>query len=251
VVHNKENIQKMKIAAKLAAETATHGSKVLKEGLTGEDVDKEIHDFIIKNGGYPTPIGFMGFPKSVCISPNEVMCHGIPNMRPFQNGDYVNLDISVYVNGVHGDTSLMVQVGNVHPDVQKLIKVTQQAVYQSIKMCKPGVQFSAIGEICEDIAKEHGFHSSELFTGHGIGELLHMPPMITHTYNNYPGEMQVGNVFTIEPIITMYPPEQILMWKDKWTVVSQNNPSAQWEHTVLITENGFEVLTKREGEVIE
>jgi len=249
VIHSNQIVEKLRKAAKVAAETAEF-SLTLKDkiGMTGDEADALIHDFIISKNAYPTPIGFMNFPKSVCISTNEVLCHGIPNKRPFQDGDYVNYDISVFIDGVHGDNSVMVEYGNVHPDIQKLIKVTQEALYESIKVCKPGAYFRDIGEVCEDIAKKNGYYSCKLITAHGIGPLLHMPPMIPHFRTHMPYKMSPGNVFTIEPIFMMKDVKAPHVWEDDFTLVAPGNPSAQWEHTVLITENGYEVLTKRSNE---
>ncbi|EGR28288.1 methionyl aminopeptidase, putative [Ichthyophthirius multifiliis] len=191
------------------------------QGITTDDIDKICHEFIIKNGAYPTCLGFNNYPKTICTSVNEVLCHGIPDQRPLENGDYLNLDISLYLNGVHGDTSIMIQIGEkVHPEIQKLIKTTQQALYESIKICQPG---------------------------HGIGHLLHLPPVIYHckkTQMESPYVMEEGMVFTIEPIFTMQF-QDCFIWEDQFTVVSPFNPSAQWEHTVLVTDSGYEVLTQR------
>lgn len=172
--------------------------------MTTDDVDEIVHNYIIENDAYPTPIGFMHFPKSVCTSVNEIACHGIPNKRPLKSGDYLNIDITLYKYGVHGDNSAMVKIGKVHEDVCKLIDVTQKALYESIKICGPGVPFSEIGMICETIANQNNYHICELFTGHGVGEKLHMPPMIYHYENDEPYKMSVGNVFTIEPIIMLH-----------------------------------------------
>lgn len=241
------------------ARTLDHTRKLVMEGMTTDDVDKIVHDFIIDNNAYPSPIQFLGFPKSVCTSVNEVVCHGIPNLRPLRNGDYLNIDCTLFLDGVHGDSSIMVQVGDVHPKIQDLIKATQEAVYESISICKPGTPFKQIGTVCEKVAEKYGFVVCELFTGHGIGELMHLPPSILHHCkprgsfsgldNDYSGEMQVGNVFTIEPIFLMRHGE-FQMWRDGFTVVSPQNPSAQWEHMVQITENGYNILSKREGESI-
>ncbi|EAR84818.1 methionine aminopeptidase (macronuclear) [Tetrahymena thermophila SB210] len=253
VVHNQDIIRRLKIAGNLAARTLAHLASHVKEGITTDELDKICHKFIIDNNAYPTALGFMHFPKSVCTSVNEVVCHGIPNTRPLKNGDYINLDVTLYIEGVHGDNSLMVPVGDVHPEIMKLIQTTQKALYESIKVCKPGTPFRKIGEVCESIAHENGFSVCELFTGHGVGELLHMAPAVFHekkTRSENPYVMQPGMVFTIEPIFTMRR-GRYQMWSDQMTVVSPYNPSAQWEHTILITEQGHEVITLRDGEKIE
>ncbi|CAD8155048.1 unnamed protein product [Paramecium octaurelia] len=247
VVHNQDMIQKLKKAAQIAAQTAHVAQKSVKQGMTTDDLDKIVHEFIISQNAYPSPIGFKGFPKSVCTSVNEVCCHGIPNLRPLDFGDSLNIDVTIFYDGVHGDTSVMAQVPEMNPKITKLINTTQKALYEAIKICKPGEKFSKIGDIVEEVAADEGFTVCELFTGHGIGELMHMPPMIIHNFNDYPGVMVPGNVFTIEPVLLMRH-DQYSMWKDNFTVVSPDNPSAQWEHMVLITEKGYEVLTKREDE---
>ncbi|EGR34224.1 methionine type i, putative [Ichthyophthirius multifiliis] len=252
VIHNKETIECLRKAGKLASQTLSHLASHVKAGITTDELDKICHKFIIDNGAYPTALGFMEFPKSVCTSVNEVICHGIPNTRPLYNGDYINLDVTLYKHGVHGDNSLMVKVGNVHPKISKLIEVTQMAVYESIKICKPGVKFRKIGDICQEIANSNGFHVCELFTGHGVGKLLHMPPIVFHSKKSEsesPYTMQPGMVFTIEPIFCIEE-GSYYQWDDGMTVVSPYNPSAQWEHTILITDDGHEVFTLREGERI-
>eukprot|EP01016_Furgasonia_blochmanni_P027491 TRINITY_DN2897_c0_g3_i4.p1 TRINITY_DN2897_c0_g3~~TRINITY_DN2897_c0_g3_i4.p1 ORF type:complete len:222 (-),score=41.83 TRINITY_DN2897_c0_g3_i4:165-830(-) len=216
--------------------------------MTTDELDKAVHDFIISNGGYPTPLGFMHFPKSVCTSVNEVLCHGIPDLRPLEKGDYINIDVTCFIEGYHGDTSVMALIGDVHPEIRRLIDATQRAVYESIKICKPGVPFNKIGDICERVARDEGFTVCPLFNGHGIGKLLHLPPSIIPVKNKYPGVMEPGNAFTIEPIFMMFNSEKYHMWDDHFTTISRDNPSAQWEHTVLITETGCEVITLREGE---
>lgn len=139
----------MKKAAKVASITLNAVEKYAKEGMTGEDLDKFVHDTIIKQGAYPTPIGFMGFPKSVCISMNEVIVHGVPSMRPLRSGDSLNVDVSVFIDGHHGDNNLMIEIGEVHPDIKKLNSVTRQAVYEAIKICRPGQKINMIGKTIE------------------------------------------------------------------------------------------------------
>ncbi|KRW98279.1 Peptidase M24, structural domain [Pseudocohnilembus persalinus] len=250
VVHNKEMQQKMRKAGKVGAKVLKYIMGQVKEGVSTNDLDVLIHNYIIEQGAYPTPLGFMHFPKSVCSSVNEVLCHGIPNSRKLQNGDWINLDVTLFIDGVHGDNSGMVCVGDVHPDVQNLIKVTQKAVYESIKICRPGTPIKQIGEVCQQVAEDNGYINCELFTGHGVGEKLHMPPIVQHQKNDSPHIMEPGMVFTIEPIFMMKPGPYV-MWQDDFTILSPGVPSAQWEHMVMITEDGHEVLTKRDDEDIE
>lgn len=146
--------------------------------MTCEDLDKFVHDTIIAQGAYPTPIGFMGFPKSVCLSVNEVLVHGIPSTRVLENGDSLNVDVSVFYDGYHGDNNLMIEIGEVHPDIKKVINVTRKAVYEAIRICKPGQKFSEIGRTIEEVAKANNIHVCDMFNGHGIGQQLHLPPCV-------------------------------------------------------------------------
>ncbi|CAD8142872.1 unnamed protein product [Paramecium pentaurelia] len=249
VTHGKNMIEKLRKAASIAAKTAQVAQRSVKKGMTTDELDKIVHDYIISQNAYPSPIGFMGFPKSVCTSVNEVCCHGIPNLRPLQEGDSLNIDVTIFYDGVHGDTSVMAQVPKMNQEISKLIETTQKALYEAIKICKPGQKFNQIGKVIQEIANNDGYYVSEVFTGHGIGELMHMPPTIFHTLNHYPGVMVPGNVFTIEPILLMKDEQDYKIWNDNFTVISTDNPSAQWEHMILITENGYEVLTKRDDEL--
>lgn len=150
-----------------------------------DDVDKIVHDFIIENDGYPSAIDFHGFPKSVCTSVNDVVCHGVPNNYILEDGDYLNIDIVCYKDGFHGDNSAMVMLGNVHPDILKLSQVTRESMYKAIEICRPGASFKQIGKEIEDYANEHGYYVNREFTGHGIAHELHMPPLVHHyTTNN-------------------------------------------------------------------
>jgi methionyl aminopeptidase len=247
--HDKEAVDRMRNSAKLASSTLSWGMAAAKIGATTNDIDKAVHDHIISHDAYPTPIDYMHFPKSVCTTVNEVLCHGIPDDRPLLNGDYVNIDVTWYLDGHHGDNSAMVMVGEVHQDIQNLIRVTREAMYKAIEICKPGVQYNTIGEVINTYAIKHGYVVWPHFTGHGIGEELHCGPFVYHVPNTVTARMQVGNVFTIEPIIMLHDGnDMIYEWRDGWTILAQNTPSAQWEHTIAITEDGFEILTLREGE---
>jgi methionyl aminopeptidase len=251
VLRSPEDLEKFRYANKVAAGAVKLGIDSVKEGMTTDDIDKIIHEYIISKDCYPSAIGYMGFPKSLCTSVNEVLCHGVPNQRKLNNGDYVNFDVTTFYKGLHGDTSGMALIGNVHPDVQKLMRVTREAMYKAINICKPGVKVKKIGETIEDYAREFNYTVSAEFAGHGIGQQMHMYPSIMHSRedNNVNDVMEEGMAFTIEPIILMHPYDQLYMWEDNWTVVCPNNPSAQWEHTILITKDGYEILTLREGEV--
>ncbi len=172
-----------------------------------DDVDKEVHDFIVKHDAYPSAIDFMHFPKSVCTSVNEVVSHGVPNSHLLVDGDYLNIDVTCYLDGFHGDNSGMVFMGDVHEDIQRLAQVTREAMFKAIYECGPGVPFSMIGEVIEEYAKEFGYFVNQEFGGHGIGRNMHQAPMVYHhkTRDSTRAKMEPGNSFTIEPILMMWP----------------------------------------------
>jgi len=201
--HSEEMIKNMRIASKLASETLVAGMKAAIEGNTTEDIDKAVQDYIVSKDAYPSPIDYCHFPKSVCTSVNEVLCHGIPDNRPLRSGDSVNIDVTCFTHGCHGDNSLMVEIGEVHPDIKRLNQVTRYAMNQAIKICGPGVPYSEIGKTIEKIAKDFGFSVCPFFTGHGIGPEMHMGPYVYHVANKDKAKMNVGNTFTIEPIIML------------------------------------------------
>lgn len=247
VIHDKDTIEKMKIAAKIAAGALQAALDFVTPGVTTHDIDGVVHDYIISKGAYPAPIWYQGFPKSVCTSVNEVVCHGIPDSRPLQDGDILNIDVTTYINGVFGDTSDMALVGSSHSaKILELIKVTHDCVHEAIKICKPGVPVSAIGNLIESLAENQGFGVCQEFSGHGIGKSMHMPPAILACKNEIATQMQPGMTFTIEPIIMMNKNYNLAMWDDNWTVVDTTlGPSAQYEHTILITDEACEVITQR------
>lgn len=249
IQHDKEGLERLRASGKLAASTLSAGMKAAVEKNTTDDIDKAVHEHIISHDAYPTPIDYLHFPKSVCTSVNEVLCHGIPDKRPLVSGDYVNIDVTCYKDGYHGDNSAMVAIGNVHPDIKNLIRVTREAMYKAIEICKPGVSYNKIGEVIDEYAKKHGYVVCPHFTGHGIGQDLHCGPFVFHTPGRVNATMEVGNVFTIEPIIMLHDPQDLIYeWRDGWTIVAHNTPSAQWEHMVAIHDDGPEILTLREDE---
>eukprot|EP00743_Colponemidia_sp_Colp-15_P008649 GILK01009413.1.p1 GENE.GILK01009413.1~~GILK01009413.1.p1 ORF type:complete len:330 (+),score=30.44 GILK01009413.1:42-992(+) len=239
-----EDQRKLKRACQLAAKTLQVGLKTAKVGVTTDAIDKAVHEFIVENNAYPTPLGFWGFPKSVCTSVNEVVCHGIPDTRPLKDGDIVNVDVTVYLDGFHGDCSGMAMVGDVKPEDVELVETTKEALRTAIAICEPFRPIRDIGSTITSFAEAHGFQVSPHFSGHGIGRHLHEPPYVHAIPNNSPHVMQPGIAFTIEPIL-MRGDTQIKQWSDGWTIVSADSGrSAQWEHTILITDNGHEILTK-------
>lgn len=225
-----------------------------KVGISLDELDKIVHDYIIADGAYPSAIDFMHFPKSVCLSVNDVVSHGVPNNYVLKAGDYLNIDVVCYKEGFHGDNSAMVFLEDatteVNPDIRRLAAVTRESMFIAIDQCKPGQKFSKIGELIEDYAHGHGYKVNEEFGGHGIGQELHMAPLVHHqkTPMASSAEMRPGMAFTIEPILHMAPSVQYVQFEDGWTMQSPGNPSCQWEHIILITEEGHEILTLREGE---
>ncbi|BDA42409.1 Methionine aminopeptidase 1D, mitochondrial [Coccomyxa sp. Obi] len=242
-VHDAEGIQKMRAAGRLAADVLEHAGTLVKAGVTTDEIDKAVHKMIIENGAYPSPLTYGNFPKSVCTSVNECVCHGIPDARPLVEGDIINIDVTVYLNGHHGDTSRMFYVGKVSEKARKLCEVTQFAMESAIAECGPGVPIRNIGKVIHAIADKHKYGVVKEFVGHGVGRVFHSAPHVMHCRNIEPGVMQPGQTFTIEPMLTEGDTAW-KMWKDQWTVVTKDGGwTAQFEHTILITPNGHEVLT--------
>ncbi|KAG1680191.1 hypothetical protein FOA52_000304 [Chlamydomonas sp. UWO 241] len=246
-VHDKKGIEKMRTSGKLASQVLEFAGTLVKAGTTTNDIDIAVHKMIIDAGAYPSPLNYGGFPKSVCTSVNECVCHGIPDDRPLEDGDIVNIDVTVFLDGHHGDTSRMFHVGAVDEDAKKLCEVTREALNAAIKICGPGVPYKRIGATIHDLADKYKLGVIKEYVGHGVGRSFHSAPTITHFRNNDPGVMQPWQTFTIEPMIVQ---GQIRCktWKDKWTVVTEDGGlCAQYEHTLLITPDGVEVLTAYEG----
>jgi len=240
-----EVVERMRRSCGLAAEALALAREVAEEGVTTDEVDRKVSEFILSRGGYPVGINFHGFPRGLCASPNEVALHGIPNTRPLESGDIVNFDVTVYLGGTFGDCSAMVCIGEVDSEARRLVEVTQRCLSGSLALVGPGAKLNAVGEFCHAFAAEHGFGVVREYCGHFIGAELHMRPFVYHTPNPDALELRPGMTFTIEPIlIEGGSAEVILDETDGWTIVSQNGGwSAQWEHTVLITEHGAEPLT--------
>ncbi|XP_078429706.1 methionine aminopeptidase 1D isoform X2 [Wolffia australiana] len=243
-VHDAKGIECMRAAGKLAAEVLSFAGTLVKPGITTDEIDQAVHQMIIDNGAYPSPLGYGGFPKSVCTSVNECICHGIPDSRPLEDGDIINIDVTVYLNGYHGDTSATFFCGNVDEDAKKLVEVTHDCLQKAISICRPGVEYSRIGKTIHDHAAKFKLGVVRQFVGHGIGRVFHSDPVILHYRNNERGRMLLGQTFTIEPMLTMGSINPVL-WSDDWTAVTEDGSlSAQFEHTLLITENGAEIMTQ-------
>ncbi|KAI4490915.1 hypothetical protein M0802_010589 [Mischocyttarus mexicanus] len=218
--------------------------RTLQPGVTTDQLDEAIHDMIINNGAYPSPLNYKGFPKSICTSVNNVACHGIPDNRPLKHGDIINVDVTVYLNGYHGDCSKTFEVGESDPEGKRLIQVAELCLQSGIKICKPNEKFSSIGNVVEKIANEYGYNVIPAFVGHGIGTYFHGPPDIFHFAHESAEKMHPGMTFTIEPILTQGG-QEVEILEDGWTAVTTDDArTAQSEHTILITENGYEIMTK-------
>ncbi|XP_053838743.1 methionine aminopeptidase 1D, mitochondrial isoform X2 [Vidua macroura] len=243
-IKNEDQIQGLRQACQLARHVLLLAGKGLKVGMTTEEIDSIVHHEIIRQNAYPSPLGYGGFPKSVCTSVNNVVCHGIPDSRPLQDGDIINIDVTVYYNGYHGDTSETFLVGSVDKSGEKLVEVARKCRDEAIAACRPGAPFSVIGNTISSLAWQGGFQVCPFFVGHGIGSYFHGHPEVWHHANDSDLLMEEGMAFTIEPIIMEGSPEFKIL-EDKWTAISVDNKrSAQFEHTLVITSEGAEILTK-------
>lgn len=243
-VKDAERIERMRRACRLAAQVMEKTAAWIRPGVTTDELDAICHEETIRGGAYPSPLNYRGFPKSLCTSVNEVICHGIPDSRPLQEGDIVDLDVTVYLDGMHGDTNATFFVGEVDAASRRLVEVTRQACDLGIAAVKPGGMVRDIGRAIEAHAKLHNFSVVRSYCGHGIGEVFHSRMQIPHYFDPRATVQFVpGMTFTIEPMINEGSWKDRL-WNDGWTVVtSDGRRSAQFEHTVLVTETGVEVLT--------
>jgi len=244
VIWSPNNIDKIRKSCQLASRVLKETGKHLQPGITTEEIDYFVHNLIIKNGAYPSPLNFHGYPKSVSTSVNNVAVHGIPDDRVLEDGDIINIDITVFLDGFHGDCSKTFLVGHVDAHGRKLVNVTDQCLDLGISYCGPNKQFRDIGRVIHKFARQHNCTPIPILIGHGIGNFFHGPPDIYHCLNNYPGRMQPGMIFTIEPCLSEGD-RRVKILDDGWTAITlDNSRAAQAEHTVLITRNGVEVLTK-------
>jgi len=244
--HTEAQIVKMRAAGKLAARVLQHAGTLVKPGITTDEIDRAVHAMTIEAGAYPSPLNYGNFPKSVCTSVNECICHGIPDSRPLREGDIVNIDVTVFLDGHHGDTSRMFYVGQVEPEAKRLCEATKEALNKAIAICKPGVQIKEIGRVIHAIADREKFGVNKIFCGHGVGREFHSAPTILHCRNAEPGVFKEGMTFTIEPMFTAGACKE-RFWDDGWTAVTADGSlSAQWEHTLLVTATGVDTLTQYE-----
>ncbi|KAK1558820.1 hypothetical protein Q3G72_007077 [Acer saccharum] len=241
-----EQIEKMRETCRIAREVLDAAARVVRPGVTTDEIDRVVHEATIAYGGYPSPLNYHFFPKSCCTSVNEVICHGIPDARKLEDGDIVNIDVTVYYKGVHGDLNETYFVGNVDEASRQLVQCTYECLDKAISIVKPGVRFREIGEVINRHAIMLGLSVVKSICGHGIGELFHCAPNIPHySRNKAVGVMKAGQTFTIEPMINAGVWHD-RMWPDGWTAVTADGKrSAQFEHTLLVTDTGVEVLTAR------
>ncbi|WP_395725836.1 type I methionyl aminopeptidase [Nakamurella sp.] len=239
-----EIIEKMRVASRLAARAMVEGSKLVVPGTTTDAVDAVVHEYLCDHGAYPSTLGYKGFPKSCCTSLNEVICHGIPDSTVIEDGDIVNIDVTAYIDGVHGDTNATYLAGDVAEENRLLVERTEEALRRAIKSVAPGRQLNVIGRVIESYAKRFGYGVVRDYTGHGIGRTFHSGLVILHYDEpSVSTVIEKGMTFTIEPMITLGGIDWDL-WDDNWTVTTRDRSwTAQFEHTLVVTDTGAEVLT--------
>ena len=244
-VKTADQVAKIRAAGKIAAQAIQLVGEACKPGVTTDELDRIGHEFVVSQGAYPSTLGYRGFPKSLCSSINEVICHGIPDDTVLKDGDIINIDITAFKDGFHGDSNVTFMVGEVSPEVKLLVERTHEAMMRGINAALPGRSVNIIGRAIETYAKRFNYGVVRDFTGHGVGEAFHSGLVIPH-YDSAPHfdeEIKVGMVFTIEPMLTLGTHEWD-MWADDWTVVTKDKSiTAQFEHTIVITDDGPEILT--------
>ncbi len=243
-VKDAETIAKMRVASRLAAQARELVGSHVAPGVSTDELDRIGHEFLCDHGAYPSTLGYRGFPKSLCSSVNEVICHGIPDSTVVEDGDIVNIDITAFLDGVHGDTNATFLAGDVDEETRALVEHTREALERGIKAVRPGRRINVIGRVIESYAKRYGYGVVRDFTGHGIGTSFHSGLVVPHYDESYYNDViEVGMTFTIEPMLNLGTHEWD-MWDDEWTVVTKDRKrSAQFEHTLLVTPSGAEVLT--------
>ena len=243
-VQTSETIEKMRVAGRIAAQAMAAGAAIAAPGVTTDEIDAVIHDFLISNGAYPSTLGYRGFPKACCTSVNEVICHGIPDARPLEDGDLLKIDVTAFVDGVHGDNCATYAVGDVDEESRLLAERTKEAMERGIRAVRPGRQVNVIGRVIESYARRFGYGVVRDYTGHGVHSAFHSGLVIPHFDNPaYTDVMEPGMTFTIEPMLALGD-YRSHVWDDDWTVVTNDSSRvAQWEATLVVTDDGAEVLT--------
>ena len=247
-----EEIEKMRVAGKLAADVLTMIEPHVQAGITTEELNQICHDYIVnEQQAIPAPLNYHGFPRSICTSVNHVICHGIPSEKKLKDGDIINIDITVIKDGYHGDTSKMFQIGKPSILAQRLCRVARESMFIGIEMVKPGIRLGDIGHAIQTYAEKENFSVVREYCGHGIGQVFHEDPQVLP--DGTPGtglELKAGMTFTIEPMINAGK-RHVRQLPDGWTVVTKDRSlSAQWEHAILVTDSGYDILTLREEETV-
>ena len=243
-VKDADTIERMRMAGRIAAQALLAVSEQIRPGVTTDELDRVGHDFLVAHDAYPSTLGYRGYPKSLCTSLNEVICHGIPDSTVLHDGDIINIDITAYVDGVHGDTDATYLVGDVDEESRLLVERTHEATLRAIKAVAPGRQLNVVGRVIESYAKRFGYGVVRDFTGHGIGTSFHSGLVVPH-YDDPSATtvLEPGMTFTIEPMLTLGTIDYDI-WDDGWTVVTKDRRrTAQFEHTILVTPSGSEILT--------
>ncbi len=243
-VQTAEVIEAMRVAGRIAAGALAAGGATVAPGVTTDEVDRVVHEFLVAHDAYPSTLGYKGFPKSCCTSLNEVICHGIPDSTVIEDGDIVNIDVTAFVGGVHGDTNATFLAGAVSEEDRLLVERTREATQRAIKAVRPGRELNVVGRVIESYAKRFGYGVVRDFTGHGIGRSFHSGLVVLHYDEpSVHTVLETGMTFTIEPMITLGAVDYDI-WDDGWTVVTKDRRrTAQFEHTVLVTADGAEILT--------
>jgi len=243
-VKDAETIERMRVAGRIAAQALVAVSEHIRPGVTTDELDRVGHEFLLAHDAYPSTLGYRGYPKSLCTSLNEVICHGIPDSTVLRDGDIINIDITAYIDGVHGDTDATYLVGDVDEESRLLVERTHEATLRAIKAVAPGRQLNVVGRVIESYAKRFGYGVVRDFTGHGIGTSFHSGLVVPH-YDDPQATtiLEPGMTFTIEPMLTLGTIDYDI-WDDGWTVVTKDRRrTAQFEHTILVTPSGSEILT--------
>jgi methionyl aminopeptidase len=249
-IKTQDEIEKMRVAGRLAAEVLEMIGEHVRPGVSTEDLDRLCHDYIVKvQNAIPAPLNYRGFPKSICTSVNHQVCHGIPGGKVLKDGDIVNIDITVIKDGFHGDTSKMFFVGTPSILAKRLVEVTHKAMWKGIELVRPGCQLGDIGHSIQKYVEAQGYSVVQEYCGHGIGRAFHEDPQVLHYGIRGTGlTLQAGMTFTIEPMVNAGK-RNVKLLPDGWTVVTKDRKlSAQWEHTILVTPDSYEVLTLRDEE---
>ncbi len=243
-VQSADTIERMRIAGRIAAQAMAAGAAIIAPGVTTDEIDAVVHDFIVDHGAYPSTLGYRGFPKSCCTSVNEVICHGIPDARPLEDGDLIKIDVTAFYDGVHGDNCATYACGEVDEESRLLAERTQEAMNRGIRAARPGREVNVIGRVIESYAKRFGYGVVRDYTGHGVHSSFHSGLVIPHYDAPHLNDViEVGMTFTVEPMLALGDYHSHT-WSDDWTVVTNDGSRvAQFEQTILITPDGAEILT--------